>query len=161
MPSTIPDFPAVVNLITSSDDEDLLLPPPRVLVIPRVVFNSKSTRALRRAIRRQQREAEYRAERRRKKAEAAKLLEKKRAEAAKRMEKKKKQHQTVLSKLHCTLNCNRTRNARPKKGSMKDRDNSEQTGGEDEDCFVQSPLPRKPVSEKEAAQMLLKLGVWD
>lgn len=61
----------------------------------------------------------------------------------------------AIFNLHRKLNCNKTRRARPKKGSMKDRDNSEQSGGEDEDCFVKTTNNNNNVSDKNAVDLLL------
>ena len=43
---------------------------------------------------------------------------------------------------------------------MKDRDNSEQSGGEDEDCFVKGSFSTTSasISDKKAAEMLLSLS---
>ena len=65
-------------------------------------------------------------------------------------------HQAIVWKLYRKLNCNKTRKARPKKGSMKDRENSDPSEGEEEDLYVS--LVDKPLSDKEGAQLLLLLS---
>jgi len=129
MPTTITE---VIEII-SSEDECIIVsppPPPRSLVLPRPVFNSKSTRALRCAIRRQQREAEYRAE----KAErrARKKAARKAKKTARRAERKAEKSARSLQR---KLNCNGKRSARPGKGVMKDRENSDPSEGEEEGVY--------------------------
>lgn len=114
MPSTIP-----------SDDNICSAPQPIALVLPRPVFNCKGTRSLRRMIRRQQREAAFQ----RVRVQGLKAQKK----ALRRANREAKQAALSLQR---TLNCNQPRNARPVKGAMKDRENSDPTDGEDEDCFV-------------------------
>ena len=100
----------------------------RPIVIPRIVFNSKSTRQLRRMIRRQQREAAWSAGRK--------------AKAARRSAAKKEK--LAARALHRSLNRNQKRDARPKRGSLKDRADSGPSDGEVEEfCFVAAKSPRK------------------
>ena len=117
MPSTIPSYVSSDNVCST--------PQQTALVLPRPVFNCKGTRSLRRMIRRQQREAEFQ----RVQIQGLKAQKK----ALRRANRKAKQAALSLQR---TLNCNQPRNARPVKGAMKDRENSDPTDGEDEDCFV-------------------------
>jgi hypothetical protein len=136
MPSDFPQSGDVI--VISSDDE------PRPLVIPRVVFNSKGTRALRRLIRRQQREAEFRAQRR---AKAERVEMKKKMKSGSRTGRKEEKR---LAALQNRLNRNQSRAARPKKGMLKDRDNSDPSEDEEDDCFVLFNKPAAGGGDKAA-----------
>ena len=115
----------------------------RPIVIPRIVFNSKSTRLLRRMIRRQQREAVWSAGRKAVKEEArAAKAAKEEATASRR--RAARQEKLAARALHRSLNRNQKRDARPKRGSLKDRADSGPSDGEEEEfCFVAAKSPRK------------------
>ncbi len=115
----------------------------KAFVFPRPFFTSKGTRVLRRMIRHEQKKTA-----RREQALMA-LKQKRRAE---------RKAERAARRLQRELNGNQRRSARPKTGSLKDRENSDPSDGEEEEIIFLNP--RRP-STKEAARMLLSLAQCD